>query len=114
MDVLDETFKYPARSEFDPERVFSDSFGIFLGRPVERVVVRLDPRWATYARTHRWHESQVVRVAGEGIEVTLRVGVCPELEAWILGFGEQAEVLAPPFLRDRVRLRLGSMRELYA
>jgi predicted DNA-binding transcriptional regulator YafY len=113
VDVLEQTFKYPTRAEYDPERVFRDSFGVFLGRPVENVVLRLEARWATYARTHRWHESQVVRVASGGIEVTLRVGVCPELEAWILGFGEQAEVIAPKELREHVRLRLASAKMIY-
>jgi hypothetical protein len=37
--------------------------------------------------------------------VKLRVGICPELEAWILSFGEQAEVIAPKELRDRVGAR---------
>jgi predicted DNA-binding transcriptional regulator YafY len=102
VDVLDEAFHYPSRSEYDPERAFRDSFGVFLDRPVANVELRLHARWSTYARTHRWHDSQVVRVRRDHVEIQLRVGLCPELEAWILGFGEQAEVIAPSELRQRV------------
>jgi proteasome accessory factor B len=114
VDVLETTFKYPSRLEYDPEHVFRDSFGVFLDRPVENVVLRLKTRWSTYAATHRWHESQVVHARRDGVEVRLRVGLCPELEAWILGFGEQAEVLAPKELRERVRLRLAAASDPYA
>ena len=101
-------------AEYDPEQVFRDSFGIFLDRPVRSVVLRLHARWRTYAETHTWHESQAVHAGQGGIEVRLRVGLCPELEAWILGFGEQAEVLAPKELRDRVRARIETARDAYA
>jgi predicted DNA-binding transcriptional regulator YafY len=105
VDVLDHSFRYPSRAEYDPARVFGESFGIFLDRPVEDVELRLHARWNSYARTHRWHESQVVRGRHDYVEVKLRVGICPELEAWILSFGEQAEVIAPKELRDRVGAR---------
>jgi predicted DNA-binding transcriptional regulator YafY len=114
VDVLDRTFVYPGRAEYDPERVFRDSFGVFLDRPVAKIVLRLHPRWATYARTHRWHDSQVVSVRQDHVRVELRVGVCPELEAWILGFGEQAEVVAPKELRSRTASRLAAAVRVYA
>jgi predicted DNA-binding transcriptional regulator YafY len=114
VDVLDRAFRYPSRSEYDPERIFRDSFGVFLGRPVANVELRLHARWSTYARTHRWHDSQVVRVRRDHVQLELRVGLCPELEAWILGFGDQAEVVAPKELRDRVGARHARAAETYA
>jgi predicted DNA-binding transcriptional regulator YafY len=113
VDVLEQTFPYPSRSDYDPEQVFRDSFGIFLDRPVAHVVLRLHPRWATYARTHRWHDSQVVLVRRDHVRLELRVGVCPELEAWILGFGEQAEVILPRELRSRIGSRLTAAARAY-
>jgi hypothetical protein len=113
VDVLEEGFRYPSRAEYDPEKVFRDSFGIFLDRPVASVVLLLKSSWATYARTHTWHDSQSVRNVRGGVEVRLRVGLCPELEAWILGFGEEAEVLEPPVLRERIQARLAAARGTY-
>jgi predicted DNA-binding transcriptional regulator YafY len=102
VDVLDESFPYPTRSEYDPAQVFRDSFGIFLNLPVEDVELKLARRWASFARTHRWHTSQVVDVARDHVRVKLHVRVCPELEAWIRGFGADVEVVTPVGLREKV------------
>jgi len=107
VDTLDDTFPYPSRAEYDPQQVFRDSFGIFLDWPVEDVELRLDARWSVYAQTHRWHDSQRIEVEREGVRVRLRVRVSPELEAWILGFGEEAQVIAPASLREKLSARVG-------
>lgn len=38
---------------------------------------------------------------------------CPELEAWILGFGEQAEVIAPAKLREKIASHASAMDRAY-
>jgi predicted DNA-binding transcriptional regulator YafY len=113
VDVLEEAFTYPSRAAYDPEHVFRDSFGVFLGLPVRRVELHLDKRWAPYARTHRWHESQVVVVTRSYVSVKLRVRVCPELEAWILGFGDEAQVVRPADLRARIAARAARLARVY-
>jgi predicted DNA-binding transcriptional regulator YafY len=112
VDVLEEPFVYPNRNEYDPEQVFRDSFGVFLNLPAEDVEIRVDKRWATYAQTHRWHGSQNVTVDADDVRIRLHVRICPELEAWILGFGEHAEVVSPRSLRERItaRIRTASQR----
>jgi predicted DNA-binding transcriptional regulator YafY len=109
------TFEYPDRATYDPDVVFRETFGIFVreGGNVQDVVIRLAPRWSTYARTHRWHASQRVGVGADGVIVRLHVGVCPELEAFVLGFGKEAEVLAPPDLRDRVAAQARALGAVY-
>jgi predicted DNA-binding transcriptional regulator YafY len=102
VDVLDDAFPYPSRTEYDPEQVFRDSFGIFLNLPVQDVELRLAKRWSLFARTHRWHASQVVEVAKDHVRLRLHVRVCPELEGWIRGFGPEAEVVAPASLREKL------------
>ena len=100
-DLEDETFAYPSRSEFDPERLFADSLGVFVGgHPICDVTLRLDPSWATYAETHTWHRSQRIRRMRDGrVELSLRVRACPELRRFIRAFGPEAEVVSPPWLR---------------
>jgi predicted DNA-binding transcriptional regulator YafY len=109
-------FDYPSKAEFDPRRVFRDSFGIFLpqegGRP-EEVVIRLDPRWRVHANTHRWHPTQQVNFSARHVTVRLQVCVCPEVEMWILGFGDEAEVLAPEHLRQRISLKVSAAARQY-
>jgi predicted DNA-binding transcriptional regulator YafY len=107
---------YPKREDYDLKQVFGEVFGIYLGHhePAETVRVRLRGRWAGYARNHRWHPSQKEVSSGpDEIEVTLKVRPCPEVEAWILGFGEWAEVLEPAALRRRVGEQAAKMAALY-
>jgi len=112
-EALDQTFDYPARHAYDPGQVFRDSFGIFLDKPVQDVVLSLRKNWATYAQSHRWHDSQRVEVGPDRVIVRMHVRVCPELEAWILGFGEEAEVVGPKGLRERIEKRVGAMGRSY-
>jgi hypothetical protein len=114
VDVLDDKFDYPGRTEYDPEQVFRDSFGIFLDMPVHDIELKLGKQWTTYAQSHRWHDSQRVEVAADHVIVRMRVRVCPEVEAWILGFGEEAEVLAPASLRARTAKKARALAQIYA
>jgi len=98
------TFQYPDKDSYDPERVFADSFGIFVDEkyPVSNIEVSLAPRWATFVRSHRWHRSQEAFVRGGRVHVRLRVRLCPELISWVLGFGTEVRVLEPAVLRRRI------------
>lgn len=108
-------FEYPPRRQYDPRRLFRDSLGVFVSDkfPVKRVRLRLRPRWSTYVQTHCWHESQEVEFEDDHPIVSIRVRLCPELEAWILSFGDEAEVLGPPELRERVAERVRGAGLLY-
>jgi predicted DNA-binding transcriptional regulator YafY len=110
------TFSYPTQSEYDPDQIFEDSFGVFLGadHAVHDVQVKLTGRWSNYPHFHRWHRSQRVTRCADGVIVHLRARVCPELKAWILGFGEDAEVLAPAELRAEIARRLEEAASRYA
>jgi hypothetical protein len=44
----------------------------------------------------------------------MRVRLCPELEAWILSFGEEAEVLGPEELRTRIATRATALSGIYS
>jgi predicted DNA-binding transcriptional regulator YafY len=98
------TFQYPDKDSYDPERVFANSFGIFVEDKyaVERIEVSLAPRWAAFVRSHRWHRSQESFTQAGRIHVRLRVRLCPEVVSWVLGFGPEARVVGPPSLRRRI------------
>lgn len=115
VDREDATFAYPSKAEYDPDQLFADSFGVFIGaeHPVRNVELKLRSKWSTFVEHHRWHRTQKVVHVGDHVLVRLRVRVCPELEAWILGFGEQAEVVAPRELRAAMRSRIRFMSQIY-
>jgi hypothetical protein len=110
-------FKYPDRLSYDPETLFRDTFGIFIrgDDPVEDVVLRLSPRWRTYARTHRWHSSQRISEERDGsVIVRMRVRTCNELKAFILGLGGDVEVLQPVRLRSHMAEQAERLRHMYS
>ena len=98
------TFQYPDKDSYDPERVFADSFGIFVDEeyPVQNIEISLAPRWAAFVSSHRWHRSQESFVRAGRVHVRLRVRLCPEVVAWILGFGPDARVVGPLLLKRRI------------
>lgn len=106
-------FTYPPEHEFSPERLFEHSFGVFTSGEPELLELRLHRRWASYAKSHRWHRSQEVREDRRGVVVTMRVGICPEVEAWVLGFADEAEVIRPEHLRKAVAKRLRGAARRY-
>lgn len=114
--VLDTSFKYPATTEYDPESAFRDSIGVWAGNTLPVPVrVRLASKWQTMAQHHRWHSSQQAHRCQSGeVELTFLVRPCPEFEKWILGFGEDAEVLEPVELREKIGRRLNNARLAYA
>jgi predicted DNA-binding transcriptional regulator YafY len=103
-------FLYPTMSEYDPERVFEKSWGIWINGPApERVIVRLDAPWGGYAKHHKWHPSQKTKVLADGgAELTFTISPCREFESWVLGFGAEAEVLSPESVRKQIAARLQS------
>jgi hypothetical protein len=59
---------------------------------------------ARYVRQHQWHPSQRLRDLPDGrLELTVRVGDTAEMRRWVLGYGAQAEVLAPLSMREALR-----------
>jgi predicted DNA-binding transcriptional regulator YafY len=110
------SFTYPSMAQYDPVQFFRDSLGVFVGEdfPVADVEVKLSNKWRTYADTHRWHPSQDTDRRPDHVVIRLRVRLCPELEAWVLGFGEHAEVLKPQRLRVRVAARARALARTYA
>lgn len=109
-------FKYPSKAEYDPEQVFAQSFGIFMkeDQVVEHVELKLDSRWSAHVKSHRWHRSQRAVVSGGEVHIHLDVCVCPEVEAWVLSFGEEAEILQPQWLRDKMTKRVEALRRRYS
>jgi predicted DNA-binding transcriptional regulator YafY len=114
--LLPKRFEYPDKDTYEPEALFADSFGVFVDPkyPVERVEISLHPRWAHYVKTHRWHRSQHTWVDRGRTHLELRVRVCPEVVAWVLSFGPDAQVVSPPAFRATIAGLAEQLAEQYA
>jgi predicted DNA-binding transcriptional regulator YafY len=92
--------------EFSPEKFFGKAFGAFVGTGDYRVALRFNPAAADQVRERFWHESQETKDLPDGsLELRVQLGGLDEILRWILGWGDDVEVLAPGELRELVRTK---------
>ena len=92
----------------------ASGYGIFAGRKVEWATLKFTPHAARWVSAQNWHPGQRVRVEKDGSYVLeLPYADDRELLMEILKFGPEVEVLAPPALRDKVKLQLEKARQRY-
>lgn len=110
--VRGESFTYP--DTWRPEAHLASAFGIITGEAAQ-VRIAFSEAAAAYIRERTWHPTQTVRTLPDGrLELRLSVALTVELITWILGFADDAEVLDPPELAERVAARLARAAERYA
>jgi proteasome accessory factor B len=98
---LKQAFRRP--SDFSLSNMMKDSFMAFETGEARKVRLRLDEFAARLASERSWHKSQKLKpLSGGGAEMTLEVGIAPDLENWILGWRSHAVVLEPADLRERI------------
>lgn len=95
--------------DFRLEDHFAGSFGVWSGEdkgsPKFLVRIRFRNFAARVVAERRWHPSQEITEldpAGNVIEITMTLSALEDIARCILGFGSQAEVMAPPELRELV------------
>jgi predicted DNA-binding transcriptional regulator YafY len=106
------TFTIPA--DFSIDEILGGSFAAFQAKKTETVRLRLSPFAARLAAERKWHPSQSLRQKRDGsAELSMQVGIAPDLESWILSWGEHARVLAPTSLKSSVAARLRQAAGMY-
>jgi predicted DNA-binding transcriptional regulator YafY len=77
------------------------------------VHLRFAPKVANNVAEVQWHNSQTITRNKDGsVTISFRVDGLGEIVWWILGYGDQVEVLAPVQLRKRVAETAQKMAEL--
>ncbi len=113
LTVLDEPFHVPRG--FSIERYLGNAWHLIPEPgPDAEVVVRFSPLVARNVAEVIWHKTQrLVHREDGSLDFHVRVSGMREISWWILGYGDQAEVLKPARLRQIVAERAGRMTELY-
>jgi proteasome accessory factor B len=79
------------------------------------VRLRFAPLVAPNVAEVRWHKTQQIAWQDDGsLLFDVRVDGLDEIFWWILGYGDQVEVLAPKPLRDRVKRTVENLANAYA
>lgn len=105
--------RFQRSHDFRLDDHFAGSFGVWAGEGKGpghfEVKVRFSGFAARVVAERRWHPSQEIEnVAPDGslIVLTLQLSALEDIARWILGFGSQAQVMAPPELVERVSSEL--------
>jgi predicted DNA-binding transcriptional regulator YafY len=101
-------------ADFSPEKFFASALGVLGGAGDFQVRIRFSAAVADRVREREWHESQEWHdLPDGGLELTLQLGALAEIEAWVLSWGADAEVLQPPEFRARLRATAARLAKVY-
>ncbi len=82
--------------------------------PDRKVIVRFSKLVAQNVAEVAWHKTQQLHFNDDGtLDYQVTVSGLTEMSWWILGYGDQAEVLEPTELRDRIAEKAARMVEIY-
>jgi predicted DNA-binding transcriptional regulator YafY len=104
-------FEYP--EDYDPTKEFRGAFGLIKG-PKMSVRIFFDESVRRFVERRKWHPNQKLERCEGGILFSARIEGVRELESWVLGFGDKAEVLGPESLRTSIAEQLGRAQARYA
>ena len=111
-ELLDETYVIP--EDFDVYKWLESSWGIIAEDEVE-VRLRFTPAVARRVHESVWHHSQKLDdLPDGGCLLTMRVGGIREIKNWVMSWGAEVEVLAPPELRTQIAEDSRRMAAQYA
>jgi proteasome accessory factor B len=113
LSVLDDVFVPPADVRL--EQPFGQAWSMIPEGRLYDVHLRFEPKVATNVAEVQWHPSQRTTANADGtLDFRVRVDGLGEIRWWILGYGDQVQVLAPPQLRQQVAQVARSMAARYA
>jgi len=125
VELYGRNFKRP--ENIDVRKYFEDSFGIVAktGEPVE-IQVKFTGKAADLVEERIWHDTQQLqRLESEStlfesckeeagvLLATFRLAETEVFKNWIKSFGEHAEILSPPWLRQEIRNELDAALRRY-
>ncbi|GAG41318.1 unnamed protein product [marine sediment metagenome] len=94
---------FTASEDVDPESYFGDAWGMIPEGKRYNVHLWFSPRVAGNVAEVGWHHTQEIEFNDDGsIDFRVRVDGLGEIIWWILGYGDEVEVIAPAALRRKV------------
>jgi predicted DNA-binding transcriptional regulator YafY len=107
--------KYAIPRAFNLIRYFGNAWNMIPeDRADYQVTVRFSPLVAQNVAEVAWHRSQRVEWQPDGsLDFHVAVSGLTEIVWWILGYGDQAQVLRPKKLRRQIALRASNMLKMH-
>jgi len=100
VEITDRAFLPP--KDFVAEKYLTSPFDITKGKPFH-TRIRFSSKEATFIRERNWHPTQKITEFPDGsILFEMTATGSWEVKRWVLGYGAEAEVIAPKELREAV------------
>lgn len=114
LEPLDDRYQIPPR--FSLDRHLGNAWHLIRERGRRtRVRIRFEKMVAQNVAEVHWHKTQKTRWNPDGtLDFRVTVDGLNEISWWVLGYGDQAEVLEPSELRELLHKRIEAMRMRYA
>jgi len=112
-EVLKKRYVVPRR--FDLDRYLGNAW-LMMRHPgrLHHVVIRFGQQMAKNVDEVKWHRTQRTKFLADGsLEFRVSVPDFLEIQWWILGYGDQAEVLRPVKLRRIIAQRAKKLADIY-
>jgi len=111
--LLEDRVRVPRR--FSLDRYLRNAWHLIPEPGRDRQVhIRFGPKVATNVAEVTWHKTQRVEFRPDGsLDFYVKVSGLNEISWWILGYGDQAEVLQPPELRKLIARHIGHLAQIY-
>ena len=108
-----ETYEVPA--DFNATNNIGSGWDIHVNQSLETVKLRFNKNIVNRIIETTWHPSQTIEVQPDGsIIMSFKVRDVAYFRAFILGFGDDVEVLEPETLREQIKSLVFSLIEIYS
>ena len=109
--LLDKSFQ--RKQDFSLSDFFKDSWELYQGKPVW-VRIKFKGIGAKVVGSGQHHPSEKITKLKDGSLIyEVKVNGIEEICRWILGFGEEAKVLEPKNLKEKIRSTVEKMKQFY-
>jgi predicted DNA-binding transcriptional regulator YafY len=106
--------KYEIPTDFNVTDYLGSAWNVYIGEKFEIIKLRFSARVSKAIMETIWHPSQKIELQADGsIIMDLAVQNTMYFRQWILGWGDDVEVLEPETLKNRIISTARSMLDLY-
>lgn len=100
--------------DFNVGDYIQTQFQVEASAEIMAIMICFDATEAPYIRERHWHDSQQIEEqAHGGLILRMQTSGLGALKRWVMGYGQHAEVLAPPELRAAVQEEARGLKKLY-
>jgi predicted DNA-binding transcriptional regulator YafY len=109
--VSKDTYTYP--EDFDPQALFESAFDLVADEPMD-FKIWFSADQARYIKQRTWSKTQTIDDQPDGsIILSMTTSGMWDVKRWVLGYGAEAKVLAPPELVKEIKAELNAARKVY-